>query len=139
MNPATTAIVRPATTYISAIRHPKRLNSIPSAISFTSGLAIRNESVTPIGTPAATKPMKAGTALQEQNGVATPSPAAATLANPSRLPPSSARVRSRLMNERSTVTMKMIPESSSRIFVVSNTKKWIVSPRRPSGSSPAAR
>ena len=38
--------------------------------------------MTPSGTPAATKPMKAGTALQEQNGVATPSPAAATLPTP---------------------------------------------------------
>ena len=82
---------------------------MPSAISFTRGLAIRNDSVTPIGTPAATNPMKAGTALQEQKGVATPSPAATTLAKPSRLPPSSALVRSRLMKDRSTVTTKMIP------------------------------
>ena len=43
------------------------------AISLTSGLAIRKLSVTPSGTPAATNPMNAGTALHEQNGVATPS------------------------------------------------------------------
>ena len=67
------------------------------AISLTSGLAIRKLSVTPIGTPAATNPMNAGTALHEQNGVTTPSPAAITLPAPSRLPPSMARVRSMLM------------------------------------------
>ena len=42
------------------------------AISLTRGLAIRKLKVTPSGTPAATKPMNAGTALQEQNGVITP-------------------------------------------------------------------
>ena len=76
---------------------PNRLSSRPIAISLTSGLAIRKLRVTPIGTPAATKPMNAGTALHEQNGVTTPSPAAITLPTPSRLPPSSARVRSMLM------------------------------------------
>ena len=89
------------------------------ATSLISGEAIRKLMVTPSGTPAATKPMKAGTALQEQNGVITPSPAARTLPTPSRRPPSRARVRSRLMKERSTVTTKMIPASSSRILTVS--------------------
>ena len=89
------------------------------AISLTSGLAIRKLKVTPSGTPAATKPMNAGTALHEQNGVITPSPAAITLPTPSRLPPSSARVRSTLMYERSTVTTKMIPTSSRAILTVS--------------------
>ena len=63
--------------------------------------------------------MKAGTAEHEQNGVTTPRDAASTFPTPSRLPPSSDRVRSTLMNERSTVTRKMIPDSSSRIFTVS--------------------
>ncbi len=85
----------------------------------TSGLAIRKLIVTPSGTPAATNPMNAGTALHEQNGVTTPRPAASTLPTPSRRPPSSARVRSTLMNERSTVTTKMIPTSSRTIFTVS--------------------
>ena len=40
---------------------------------------MRNENVTPSGTPAVTKPMKSGTAEQEQNGVATPKSAASTL------------------------------------------------------------
>ncbi len=89
------------------------------AISLTSGLAIRKLKVTPRGTPAATKPMNAGTALHEQNGVITPSPAAITLPAPSRLPPSRARVRSMLMYERRIVTRKMMPESNSAILTVS--------------------
>ena len=52
-------------------------------------------------------------------GVITPSPAAITLPTPSRLPPRSARVRSTLMNERSTVTAKMIPTSSRTILIES--------------------
>ena len=89
------------------------------ATSLTRGEAMRKEKVTPSGTPAATKPMKAGTALHEQNGVTTPSPAARTLPIPSRRPPSSARVRSTLMKERSTVTRKMTAVSSRRILTVS--------------------
>ena len=80
---------------------PNRPASSTTATSLTSGEAIRNDSVTPSGTPADTKPMNAGTAEHEQNGVATPRPAAAALPTPSRRPPSSARVRSMLMNERS--------------------------------------
>ena len=58
----------------------------------TIGAAIRNDSVTPSGTPAWTKPMNSGTAEQEQNGVTMPRLAASTLANPSVRPASSARV-----------------------------------------------
>ncbi len=70
---------------------------MPIAISLTIGEAMRKLNVTPSGTPAATNPMNAGTALHEQNGVTTPRPAASTLPTPSRFPPSSARVRSTLM------------------------------------------
>ena len=51
------------------------------ATSLTIGLAMRKLIVTPSGTPAATKPMKAGTALHEQNGVTTPSQAASDVAD----------------------------------------------------------
>ena len=54
---------------ISAIFQPTKPNSRPSATSLTIGAEIRNEKVTPSGTPAETKPMKSGTAEQEQNGV----------------------------------------------------------------------
>ena len=47
------------------------------------GAEIRKEKVTPKGTPAVTKPMKSGTAEQEQKGVTMPRPAARTLAMPS--------------------------------------------------------
>jgi len=40
------------------------------------GEDIRNEKVTPRGTPASTKPMKSGTAEQEQKGVTIPRSAA---------------------------------------------------------------
>ena len=89
------------------------------ATSLTIGEAMRKLIVTPSGTPAATKPMNPGTAEHEQNGVATPSPAAARLLTPSRRPPSRARVRSTLMKLLSTVTAKMIPPNNSRILVVS--------------------
>ena len=65
------------------------------ATSLTSGLTMRKVRVAPMGTPAATNPMNAGTALHEQNGVATPRPAAITLPTPSRRSPSSARVGKR--------------------------------------------
>ena len=98
------------------------------ATSLTSGEAIRNDSVTPSGTPAATNPRNAGTAEQEQNGVTTPSPAAITLPRPSRRPPSSALVRSRVTKLRSTVTAKMIPTSSRPILTVSARKKCTAEP-----------
>ncbi len=134
--PAMIAMVRPATTYSSAMSQPKVVHSRPIAISLTSGDAMRKLSVTPIGTPAPTKPMKAGTAEHEQNGVATPRPAAMTLPMPSRLPPKSARVRSIVMKVRSTPTTKMIPVSSSAILVVSYRKKCRADAGRASGFRP---
>ncbi len=116
VHPATIAIVRPAATYSNVGPMPNIPSSSPIAISLTSGLAIRKLMVTPIGTPADTKPMNAGTALHEQNGVITPSPAAITFPTPSRRPPSRARVRSIDMKERRTVTTKMIPTSRSPIL-----------------------
>jgi hypothetical protein len=69
-------------------------NSSVSATSLTIGAEIRNEKVTPSGTPACTKPMNSGTAEHEQNGVTMPRLAAMTLAAPSVRPASRARVRS---------------------------------------------
>jgi hypothetical protein len=117
--PATIAMTSPAPTYIRVGPSPNRPKSSAIATSLTSGLAIRKLIVTPSGIPEATNPMKAGTALHEQNGVTTPRPAARTLPIPSRLPPSRARVRSTLMNERATVTRKMMPARRRMIFTVS--------------------
>ena len=52
------------------------------ATSLTIGDAMRKLMVTPSGTPAATKPMKAGTAEHEQNGVTTPEPGGSHVADP---------------------------------------------------------
>lgn len=80
---------------------------------------MRNENVTPSGTPAVTKPMNSGTAEHEQNGVATPSSAAKTFAAPSRFPESSRRERSGVTNERRMPTAKTTAVRSSRTFGVS--------------------
>ena len=85
----------------------------------TIGAEIRNENVTPSGTPRRTKPMNSGTAEQEQNGVTMPSPAAATLPTPSRFPASSARVRSGEKKLRTTPMPNTTRVSSISTFGVS--------------------
>jgi hypothetical protein len=95
----------------------------------TIGAVIRNEKVTPSGTPALTKPMNKGTAEHEQNGVKIPRPAAATLPRPSARPARSARVFS---GENALLTIpiaKTISVSSRSTFGVSYTKNWMASPR----------
>ena len=85
----------------------------------TIGAAIRNENVTPSGTPALTKPMNSGTAEHEQNGVTMPSPAASTLPTPSRRPASRARVFSGEKKLRTTPIANTTSVSSIRTFGVS--------------------
>ncbi len=99
--PAMMAIAKPVTMYNPAICQPNRPKSMASATSFTIGVAIRKEKVTPRGMPVSTKPMNSGTAEQEQKGVTTPNPAASTFPTPSRFPPSNCRVRSALKKLRS--------------------------------------
>ena len=55
---------------------------------------MRKASVTPVGMPACRKPMKSGTAEQEQNGVTTPNAAADTVPTTTPRPVSAARTRS---------------------------------------------
>ncbi len=83
---------------------------------------MRNENVTPSGTPVVTKPMNSGTAEQEQNGVTTPSMAASTLPSVSRLPARMRRVRSGVKNERTIPTPKTTSVSSIRTLGASKTK-----------------
>ena len=104
---------------MSATFQPTRPNSSPSATSFTIGAEIRNEKVTPSGTPALTKPMNSGTAEQEQNGVTMPSVAASTLPTPSRLPARSARVLSGEKKLRTTPMPNTTSVSSISTFGVS--------------------
>src|SRR3569833_2655189 len=91
--PATIAIDKPSPRYSSAIFQPNMPNSKVNATSLTIGAEIRNEKVTPSGTPACTKPINNGTAEQEQNGVTMPRDAAITLATPSGRPAGGARGR----------------------------------------------
>ena len=116
---------------------PNRPSSRAIATSFTSGLAIRKLIVTPSGIPEATKPMKAGhgAAGAERGDHAERCRKDVADALPV-LPPSRARVRSMLMKERSTVTMKMIPASSSTILTVSRKKNCTPLPSRDVRSSP---
>ena len=58
--------------YMSVAFHPIRPPRTAIAASFTIGDVIRNEKVTPNGTPAPTKPTKMGTEEHEQKGVITP-------------------------------------------------------------------
>ena len=104
---------------MSATFQPTSPNSRPSATSLTIGAEIRNENVTPSGTPAVTKPMNSGTAEQEQNGVTMPRPAASTLPTPSRFPASSARVFSGEKKLRTTPMANTTSASSISTFGVS--------------------
>jgi hypothetical protein len=76
------------------------------------GAEIRNENVTPRGTPVVTKPMNSGTAEHEQKGVTTPNRAARTLPTASRRPASIRRVRSGVKKERTMPTPKTTTKSS---------------------------
>ena len=92
--------------YSAATFQPSSPKSSTSATSFTIGAEIRNEKVTPSGTPVVTNPMNSGTAEQEQKGVTMPSSAASTLPADSRLPARTRRVRSGVKNERTMPTPK---------------------------------
>jgi hypothetical protein len=63
-------------TYTTATFHPKILISRTSEPRSTIGEEIRNENVTPSGSPALVNPMNSGIEEQEQNGVTVPSKAA---------------------------------------------------------------
>ncbi len=86
------------------------------------GAATRKERVTPSGTPAVTKPMKSGTAEQEQKGVGTPRIAASTLPTDSRLPASMRRVRSGVKKLRRIPTPKTTRSRSMRTLGDSKMK-----------------
>jgi hypothetical protein len=78
--PETTASKSPTTTYAIAVLQLKMLaNKIIDAKS-TSGEDIKNEKVTPSGSPALVKPIKIGIDEHEQKGVIVPSKAPRILA-----------------------------------------------------------
>src|SRR3990172_2054992 len=86
------------------------------------GAETRKENVTPSGTPEVTKPMKRGTAEQEQNGVTTPSNAANMFPADSRFLARIRRALSGVKKDRTTPTAKTTRVRSIRIFGASNTK-----------------
>ncbi len=114
--PARIAITSPERMYMPATFQPNRPKSMTTATSLIVGAAIKKEKVTPSGMPLSTKPIKSGTAEQEQNGVTIPSMAARIFPKPWRLPPNRARVRSGLKKVRRIEIRKIIPESRSRIL-----------------------
>jgi hypothetical protein len=60
--------IRPLDLTCSSMTSAGVINSSTIATYLIMGAAMRNEKVTPSGTPVVTKPMKSGTAEQEQNG-----------------------------------------------------------------------
>ena len=89
------------------------------ATSLTIGEEMRNEKVTPNGTPASTNPIKRGTAEQEQNGVTIPSSAASMFPINSFLCDSIFFVFSGGKYARMTATTKTIVASRRNILKVS--------------------
>lgn len=114
---------------MSATFQPTSANSRPSATSLIIGEAIRNENVTPSGTPAETKPTNSGTAEHEQNGVKMPRLAAAMLPSPSRLPARKPRVRSGEKKLRTMPMANTTSASSISTLGVSKMKKLKASSR----------
>ena len=104
----------------------------------TIGELMRKAKVTPSGIPASTKPMKSGTAEQEQNGVTTPNEAAAAVPVRRPRPASASRTRSGGKKPRISVTTVMMPRSSSSTLGTSSRKKATASPSCEPRSSPSA-
>ncbi len=117
--PAKIAISKPISRYNAATFQPNSPNSKIKATSFTIGAEIRNENVTPNGTPACRKPINSGTAEHEQNGVTIPNVAAIALPTPKRLPDNMARVRSGEMKVWIMPITNTMPVSNSNTFGVS--------------------
>ncbi len=109
------------------------------ATSLTMGEATRKEKVTPKGTPAVTKPMKSGTAEQEQNGVGTPRRAARTFPTASRLPARIRRVRSGVKKVLRIPTPKTTSSRSMRTLGDSKTKNSTADPMWVFADSPSRR
>ena len=93
------------------------------------GAAIRNENVTPRGTPAVTNPINSGTAEQEQKGVTIPKRAASTLPANSLFPERKALVFSGVKKLRMMPTPKTTRNRSIMTFGVSYRKNSIEAPK----------
>ena len=119
--------------------NPNRPQSSATATSFTIGAAIKNDSVTPSGTPASTKPMNSGIAEHEQNGVTVPRRAASKLPADSLLPDSIRLVLSGVKKDLITPTANTTKTRSINTFGTSKMKKLTLSPKRDSGDKRSSR
>lgn len=77
--PPAIAMTSPTTVYMIAICGPKMLMTKTREARSTMGEEMRNENVTPSGSPARVNAMNSGMELQAQNGVTVPSRAPMTL------------------------------------------------------------
>ena len=128
MYPPITAITIPTMTYRTAISIPNMLVRITKAPKSTSGDDIRNERVTPNGSPALVNPMKIGMDEQLQNGVTVPSSAPTTLAFSPPILPNMALVRSGGKYDCMYEMMKIRITSKIIIFIVSYIKNCRLPP-----------
>jgi hypothetical protein len=108
------AMVNPVPIYIAATSQPNIPYNRIMATSFIIGAAIRNENVTPRGTPDSIKPKNNGIAEQEQNGVTIPNVAAIILPVKVCLPSSAFLVRSGVKKVRIIPTRKIMRVSKSK-------------------------
>ena len=95
----------------------------------TIGAETRKANVTPSGTPASTKPMKSGTAEQEQKGVTTPKRAAPVAPATTLRPASVCRTLSGDTNERRKLTRVTTPTSRSMTLGRSKRKNANAAPK----------
>lgn len=97
------------------------------ATSLIIGAAIKNEKVTPNGTPASTNPKNNGIAEQEQNGVTIPNIAAKTFPVKVFLPSKAFLVFSGVKNVRIIPTKNIINANNNITFGTSKMKNRIAS------------
>jgi hypothetical protein len=122
-------MINPVETYINAVFHPNKPNNKTSATSFIIGAAIKNENVTPSGTPLSTNPRNKGIAEHEQNGVTIPKKLAEIFPAKSFFPPKIFLVFSGEKYVRTIPTAKTINIKSSRTLGTSKMKKLIAEVR----------
>jgi hypothetical protein len=120
------------------IFHPKNPSISTTKYSFTSGEVIKNEKVTPRGTPDLIKLRKIGIEEQEQNGVIAPKVDATMLLAPNLFLLSQLRTFIGEIYVLKNPTIAMKTNSISNIFTVSERKKLRLFIACEAGSRPAS-
>ena len=137
VNPAMVPIHSPLTTYEIVIGSPNSPIMRMTKYSLIIGEVIKNEKVTPKGTPALIKPIKIGTEEQEQKGVIAPKSAAMRLL---KMPPPCIHERKRFSGSqvRKIPIKKIIAPRRAMIFIESYIKNSKVPPILESGGNPSS-